>query len=95
MLALEEKTIQRPFGLKLCHEFISLVLHSMRRATPPASGTIHSSLSGRSSWPFAALTNTTKRPSGVTFGKELLAPLPDAPAMGSGRPPRPPEKGMR
>jgi hypothetical protein len=37
---LDEKTIQRLFGEKLCQEFISDVLHFMRRAVPPAAGTM-------------------------------------------------------
>ena len=95
MFTLEEKTIQRPLGLKLCQEFISAVLQRMRRAAPPSAGTIHSSPSGRMSCPLADLTNTMKRPSGDTLGKELLLPLPEAPSTGTGTPPLPSLNGMR
>ena len=37
---LEEKTSQRPLGEKLCQEFITGVLHRMRRAGPPSAGTM-------------------------------------------------------
>jgi hypothetical protein len=37
---LEENTNQRPLGEKLCQEFISGVLQVMRRASPPAAGTM-------------------------------------------------------
>src|SRR3989338_11305614 len=91
---LEEKTIHRPFGEKLCQEFISDRLQRMSRASPPASGTIQRRPSGRRSWPFRHFTNTTQRPSGDTFGKVLLMPFPDAPAIGSDRPPRPSLNGI-
>ena len=66
-----------------------------RRAAPPAAGTIHSLLSGRISWPLRHWTNTIHLPSGETLGKVLLMPLFDAPAIGCGRPPRPPSNGIR
>ena len=91
----DENTIHRPFGEKLCHEFISFVLQRMRRASPPLAGTIHNSLSGRISNPFRALTNTIHLPFGETFGKLLLIPLSDAPFTGSATPPRPSLNGMR
>jgi hypothetical protein len=90
-----EKTIQRPFGEKLCHEFMSFVLHRISRASPPSTGTIQSRLSGRISWPFRHLTKTTHFPSGETFGNVLLIPLADAPSIGSGVPPLPPSNGIR
>ena len=37
---LDENTSQRPLGEKLCQEFMSGVLQRMRRASPPAAGTI-------------------------------------------------------
>src|ERR1019366_4109323 len=42
----DEKTSQRPFGEKLCQEFMRRVLQFMRRAAPPAAGTMYSWLSG-------------------------------------------------
>ena len=45
----EENTIQRPFGEKLCHEFMREVLQRISRASPPSAGTIHSLPSGRMS----------------------------------------------
>ncbi|HEX2956059.1 MAG TPA: hypothetical protein VHO70_04485 [Chitinispirillaceae bacterium] len=44
---MDEKTIQRPLGEKLCQEFISGVLQFMRRAMPPSAGTMKSWPSGR------------------------------------------------
>jgi hypothetical protein len=38
--ALEEKTNHRPFGEKLCQEFMSGVLQRIRLACPPWAGTI-------------------------------------------------------
>src|ERR1035441_2895438 len=35
----DQKTSQRPFGEKLCQEFMRRVLQFMRRASPPAAGT--------------------------------------------------------
>ena len=92
---LDEKTIQRPFGEKLCHEFISGVLQFISRASPPPAGTMYNLLSGRISWPLRAFTNTIHRPSGEIFGKLLLMPFREAPATGSATPPLPPLKGMR
>ena len=37
---LEENTIQRPLGEKLCQEFMSGVFARMRRASPPSAGTM-------------------------------------------------------
>ena len=48
---MEEKTSQRLLGEKLCQEFIRGVLQFMRRAWPPAAGTMWSWLSGRINWP--------------------------------------------
>ena len=95
MFAFEENAIHRPLGLKLCQEFMSDVLQRMRRASPPSTGTIHSSESGLKSCPLADFTKTMKRPSGLTFGNALLFPLSEAPAMGTGSPPRPSSKGIR
>src|ERR1035438_2312647 len=75
----DEKAIQRPFGEKVCHEFISGVLHFISRASPPSEGTIWSFPSGRITIPFRASTNTIQRPSEDTFGKLLLIPFPEAP----------------
>ena len=36
----DEKTIQRPFGEKLCQEFMREVLQLSRRAVPPSKGTM-------------------------------------------------------
>ena len=36
----EENTSQRPFGEKLCQEFMSGVLQRIRRASPPSAGTM-------------------------------------------------------
>src|ERR1017187_4653723 len=93
--ALEENTIQRPLGEKLCQEFISRVLHFIKRAWPPLNGTIKSRLSGRISRPLRHWTKTIQRPSGETLGKLLLKPFREAPATGSAIPPRPSLKGMR
>jgi hypothetical protein len=41
----EENTSHRPFGEKLCHEFMSGVFDRMRRASPPRAGTIYNWLS--------------------------------------------------
>src|ERR1022692_1198509 len=90
---LEENTSQRPLGEKLCHEFIRDVLQSMRRATPPATGTIYNSLSGRINCPLRFLTKTIHLPSGETLGKLLLIPLFDAPSIGTAFPPSPPLNG--
>src|ERR1035438_8957509 len=92
---LEENTSQRPLGEKLCQEFIKSVLQSMRRAVPPAAGTMYNWLSGRINCPLRACTYTIQRPSGETFGKLLLMPLREAPAIGSGLPPLPSLNGMR
>src|SRR5512141_1983672 len=91
----DEKTSQRPFGEKLCQEFMSGVLQFMRRAVPPVAGTMKSFPSGRMSSPLRACTKTIQRPSGEIFGKELLIPFCEAPAIGSGVPPFPPLNGMR
>src|SRR5271165_5613034 len=94
-LLFDENTSQRPFGEKLCHEFISAVLQFIRRAVPPAAGTIYNWLSGRISCPFFACTNTIHFPSGENFGKLLLIPFWLAPSIRSGVPPLPPLKGIR
>ena len=91
----DEKTSQRPFGEKLCQEFMSGVLHRMSRASPPSAGTIHSFPSGRMRRPFFAFTKTSHLPSGETFGNELLIPFCEAPRTGSAAPPRPSFQGMR
>ena len=36
----EENTSHRPLGEKLCHEFMRGVFARIRRATPPAAGTM-------------------------------------------------------
>ena len=77
----DENTIQRPFGEKLCHEFISDVLHVISRALPPIAGTIYSLLSGRINWPLCACTNTSHLPSGEILGKLLLIKFCDAPRI--------------
>ena len=41
----DENTIHRPFGEKLCHEFISGVLQFISRAFPPAAGTMYNTAS--------------------------------------------------
>ena len=92
---MDENTSQRPLGEKLCHEFMWGVLQRMRRAGPPAAGTMYNWLSGRMSCPLRDSTNTIHRPSGDTFGKVLLIPFRDAPAMGSGTPPSPLWNGTR
>jgi hypothetical protein len=79
----EEKTSHRPFGEKLCHEFMRGVLARIRRAAPPWAGTMYSWLSGRINRPLRAWTKTIQRPSGEILGKELLFPFCDAPAIGS------------
>src|SRR5664279_4536854 len=86
---LDEKTSQRPLGEKLCQEFMGDILARIRRAAPPAAGTIHSSLSGRISSAFLLFTKTIHFPSGETLGKLLLMPSFDAPSIGSALPPRP------
>src|ERR1022692_351170 len=86
---LDENTSHRPLGEKLCHEFIRDVLHRMRRAGPPAAGTMYNWPSGRISSPLRHSTNTIHRPSGDTFGNVLLMPFRDAPAIGSATPPSP------
>ena len=78
---MDEKTIQRPLGEKLCHEFMSGVFDCIRRALPPLAGTMKSWLSGRINNPLRLWTKTIQRPSGDTFGKELLMPLRDAPVL--------------
>src|ERR1017187_5917044 len=92
---LEENTSHRPFGEKLCHEFMSGVLHRMRRASPHCAGTIYNWLSGRINCPFLHFTKPIQRPSGDTFGKVLLIPFADAPPTGSGTPPLPPLNATR
>src|ERR1700690_1248501 len=92
---LEEKTSQRPLGEKLCQEFMRDVFERIRRGTPPAAGTMYSWLSGRIRRPLRHWTNTIHLPSGETFGKVLLMPFRDAPAIGSGVPPRPALNGIR
>ena len=82
---LEENTSQRPLGEKLCQEFISGVLQRIVAAAPPAGRHDVERLSGRINWPLRACTKTIQRPSGETFGKLLLMPFRDAPAIGSGR----------
>src|ERR1035441_11078825 len=59
----DEKTSQRPFGEKLCHEFICEVLALILRAVPPSNGTMYSSLSGRINCPLRHFTKTIHRPS--------------------------------
>src|SRR3989338_6097902 len=95
VFCLEENTIQRPLGEKLCQEFMRAVLQRIRRGGPPSAGAIHSLLSGRISRPLRACTHTMNLPSGVTLAKLLLMPLAEAPAMGTAFPPFPPLKGMR
>src|SRR5689334_21019445 len=74
----EENTSQRPLGEKLCHEFMSGVLHRIRRASPPSAGTMYSLPSGRINWPLWASTKTIHLPSGEILGKLLLIPFADA-----------------
>src|ERR1019366_4378566 len=90
----DENASHRPFGENVCHEFISDVLHFIRRALPPSNGTMYSLLSGRISNPFLFCTNTIQRPSGDTLGKLLLIPLADPPETGIALPPRPSLKGI-
>src|ERR1022692_3098116 len=103
---LDEKTIHRPFGEKLCHEFMSgrfarirrgwpPAAARIRRGWPPAAGRMYNLLSGRISRPLRQPAKTIQRPSGDTFGKLLLMPLCDAPAIGSAFPPAPSWNGMR
>src|SRR5512135_2332889 len=82
-LLLEANTNQRPFGEKLCQEFMSAVLHFIRRACPPPVGTIYNWLSGRINWPLRHWTNTIQRPSGEMRGNVLLIPLAEAPEIGT------------
>lgn len=92
---LEENTSHRPFGEKLCHEFIRGVLDRNRWAVPPLKGTMYSWLSGRIRRPLRHCTKTIHLPSGETFGKLLLMPFCPAPAMSSGVPPLPELNGIR
>src|ERR1019366_2656597 len=91
----EENASQRPFGEKVCQEFIRDWLQFIRRAVPPSNGTMYSSLAGRMSRPFLFLTNTIHLPSGETLGKLLLIPSSLAPRTGSGLPPLPSLNGIR
>ncbi len=91
----DEKTSQRPFGEKLCHEFITGRLLRRGRSTPPPTGTIYSLLSGRINRPVLLRTKTIHLPSGETLGKSLLMPFSDAPTIRSGGPPLPSLNGMR
>jgi hypothetical protein len=92
--ALEENTSHRPFGEKLCHEFIRSVFECKRRAAPPANGTMYNWLSGRINKPFWHSTNTIQRPSGETLGKLLLLPFSEAPTIRSATPPLPSLNGI-
>src|SRR3974390_1922787 len=75
----DENTSQRPFGEKLCQEFISGVLQRIFRASPPDAGTIYNWLSGRISWPLRPFTKTIHLTSGEIFGKLLLMLFAEAP----------------
>src|SRR5664279_3865879 len=90
----DEKASQRPFGEKVCQEFIVGVLQFISRALPPWKGTIYNLLSGLINSPLRFCTNTIHLPSGDTLGKLLLIPLADAPATGSAFPPLPSLNGI-
>ena len=92
----DENTSQRPFGEKLCHEFMILLV----RVQPPR----HAALRGNDvqlavgthqAGPILFCTKTIHLPSGETFGKLLLIPFSEAPAIFSALPPLPLLNGMR
>ena len=67
-----EKTIQRPLGEKLCHEFISGVLQFISRGLPPSAGTMNNLPSGLNNIPFLQRVQTSHFPSGEILGNVLL-----------------------
>ena len=91
----DENTSQRPFGEKLCHEFISGVLQRISRASPPSAGHDVELAVGPHQLAVLRLHEHDPRPSGEIFGKLLLMPFAEAPAIGSAVPPRPSLNGMR